>query len=289
MKQTLGLHVTADGVYAVEIVAADNTYHLATAGEWPGTPDTPGKEFSARLTTFVQTNNVQAREAAVAVDTSLALLHQFPLGRHADRRERETRAQWEIRQLYPEAETGDFITDMVELERNSPGGWTRFLLVGVRRTLVHMLRTALAENGIRLRIVDVDVFGAEYLWRRLDRTPDRKVVLLGLHRGIVDVSEADAHAFLGFSRRACPSPDACTDILREIVEAAHPPERVYVYGSMVTREVFERLGIVSDKAKTELLDPFRLPGMGRTNIALYHIHQLAAQFAPACGMALRED
>jgi hypothetical protein len=288
MKHTLGLHVTADGVYAVELVAADNTYHLAAAGEWPETPEGLGGEFGARLSAFVKTNNVQAREAAVAVDTSLALLHQFPLGRHADQRERKTRAQWEIHQLYPEAGDDDFITDMVELERDSSGGWTRFLLVGVRRALVRMLRTALTENGIRLRVVDVDVFGAEYLWRQLDRAPDRKVVLLGLHRGIVDISEADAHAYLGFSRRPCPSSDACTEILHDIVTTAHPPERVFVYGSMVTREVMDRLRGATDRIITEVLDPFRLPGMGRTNIALYHIHQMAAQFAPACGVAMRE-
>jgi Tfp pilus assembly PilM family ATPase len=287
---TIGLCLTETETQAVELSLEDVAVpSILAIGEWRGgLQDSPG-DIVRHLLAFVQANTVGATRVAVTLDTSALFAHVLPVPPGQDETLMRKHAQWDLAQLFPEASSNEFITDVHLLGTPHPPHAQRLLSVSIKRSLARALEEALAGEGFSLHVLDGDHFSAEHFLLSRHPLGDAGLgFLFGLKQNRIDVSILHDGTLVDYLARDGFSAELCDAAITECVLEHGEPRRIFLYGPHATPATIEALQ-ANGQAGLTVLNPFSGMRVLPDTPLVTHFLAEPNRFVPAVGAALREE
>jgi len=287
MESLFGLSISAESVEAVELLYDDPSLTLTAIGEWKRSAGTDLASLGERLVSFIHANGVSARRVTVGLDTSLLIVHTFPVDPGLSREEWQQHAQWELSQLVPSLPQSEYITDVFPLEQKGSPLSQSVLSVSLRREDIRALRQAIKEAGLVLAGVDGAHFCAETMFlERCLEPPEGRALLVCVKKQRIEWSLLEQSTLMHYASRRAESPDAIVEELLAALEAQRPVHRMVLYGPHVTRELQEHMQRATP-VPVQVLDPFQALSVPSDLPLVQHFAATSYRFAAAVGAALR--
>ena len=287
MESLFGLSISAETVEAVELLYDDPSLTLTAIGEWKRSAGTDLASLAERLVSFIHANGVSAKRVTVGLDTSLLIVHTFPVDNGLSREEWQQHAQWELSQLVPTLPQSEYITDVFPLEQKAAPSTQEVLSISLRREDIRALRQSIREAGLELQGVDGAHFCAEtmFLERSLE-PPEGRALLVAVKKQRVEWSLLERSALVHYASRRAETADTIVEELLAALQTQQPVHRVVLYGPHVTREIQEHIQRATP-VPVHVLDPFQALSVPADLPLVQHFAATSFRFASAVGAALR--
>lgn len=293
---TIGIALTERGVQAVEIERNGPTTTLLAIDEWENTvslresSDPGGTErFVEYLAAFMKVNQIRARRASVALDTSLLFLSMLPMEEGLTRTEITEQIAWELSQYFPDAPPKEFISDIHAVTRPEAEHWREVLSVSVRRSHASWVQKTLAQVGLELHILDVDHFAADTAMRLNYPDAYRKyVALAGVKENRVDISLIRNGSLESYSHTIVRSNKEIVDRIARLSQEAKGVFSITTYGPYLDRDLLTQIRRGS-RLLVEAMNPLRHVNVSDSLRIADHLSMPSYRFAAAVGAALRRD
>ncbi|HLX12153.1 MAG TPA: hypothetical protein VKS81_05015 [Bacteroidota bacterium] len=167
----------------------------------------------------------------VAVDSSLAFLHSFPIDTSLTQVEQNEQVQWELSNYLSPYRPSDHITDLRLFRLNAREQTAETLAISIGRTMLFRLQSALAERKLELQKVAVTQLAAESALLAIH--PELKAkscAIIGIGEELIEFEilvNARMSAFRQFPvSLGSEAVEAVTSLLRE-----HAIPEVYLHGT----------------------------------------------------------
>ncbi len=293
---TIGIALSDRGVQAVELARNGPATTLLAIDEWENTISFDdgerglGREkFLDYMTAFIKVNQVKARRASVAMDTSLLFISMLPMEEGLTRNEIAEHITWELSQYFPDLPPKEFISDIHTATRPDSEHWREVLSVSVRRSHAAAIQKMLGELGLELHILDVDHFAADTALRLNYPDSYRKyIALVGVKENRLDISmirngsmESYAYAVVGSNREI-------VERVARLSEEARGVHAITTYGPYLDRDLLLQIRR-SSRLLVEAMNPLRHIQVSDTLRIADHLSMPSYRFAAAVGAALRRD
>jgi Tfp pilus assembly PilM family ATPase len=293
---TIGLALTDRGVQAVEIERNGPVTTLLAIDEWENTlslhdsDNISGTEqFVEYLSAFLKVNQIRARRASVALDSSLLFLSMLPMEEGLTRAEITEQIVWELQQYFPQASPKEFISDIHSITHPEAEHWREVLSVSVRRNHAIWVQKALAAAGLELHILDVDHFAADTALRLNYPDAYRKyVALAGVKENRVDISLIRNGSMESYSYTTVHSNKEIVDRIARLSHEAKGIFSITTYGPYLDRDLLTQIRRGS-RLLVEAMNPLRHVNVSDSLRIADHLSMPSYRFAAAVGAALRRD
>ncbi len=287
MDSLFGLSITAESVEAVELVRRGSALELTAIGEWKRPPATDLAQVGDRLASFVKANAIGARQVSVGLDTSLFIIHTFPVDAGLTQPDWQRHARWELSQLIPSLPEDEHITDVFGLAPHTMSSTQNILSISIRRNDVRSLRDGIRAAGLELHGVDGAHFCAETMFvERSLPPPDGRVLFVGVKKQRIEWSLLDHAKLLQYGSRWAEGPEAIEAELRSPLNSQHQITRIVLHGPLVTQHIQEHLQKAT-ALPVQILDPFETLLVPQELPLAQHFGATSFRFAAAVGAALR--
>ena len=297
LKETiLGIALSDSGTQAAVIEHEGPQHNLLAIDEWSNTLPLNGgnngaglNQFVGHVADFLRENQVHAEKASVALDTSQLFINTIPLEGGISRLERNDHVQWELSQYFPEAQEGEFITDVQPITDNRIEKWIKALSVSVRKPDANAVRKAVGLLGLDLHVVDVDHFGADTALRI--NYPDierRYMALVGIKERRLDVSVIKSGVLESYSYSCVSSNSEILEHIETLSRETPGLFSITVYGTYLDLDLLAQIRRRSSLL-VEALNPLRHVRVAGSLRLADHLTVPSFRFAAAVGVALRRD
>lgn len=292
----IGLSIGTRSIQAVEISRGAAASSLLAIDDWENTLVNGGEEppdgierFHEFFSAFLKVNRIQARRAAVALDTAFLFLHTFPFDPTAQRKELQEHFAWELRQFLPDTDPRELITDIHRMSADPAEPQATFIGVSVRRKHIQLVQRALTRAGLEITIVDADHFSADTALRiNYPDTYKRHMALVGIKESRIDISIIRNGNLESY---ACCAVKSNTDIVEQVARLARESHGILAmtaYGPYLDRDLLVQIRRASPLL-VEALNPLRHVQVADTLRLADHLTVPSYRFASAVGVALRHD
>jgi Tfp pilus assembly PilM family ATPase len=293
---TIGIALSDRGVQAVELARSGPTTTLLAIDEWENTfafdegeKGRGQQKFLDYMTAFIKVNQVKARRASVAMDTSLLFISMLPMEEGLTRNEITEQITWELSQYFPELPPKEFISDIHPATHPESEHWREVLSVSVRRSHAAAIQKMLAQLGLELHILDVDHFAADTALRLNYPDAYRKyIALVGVKENRLDISMIRNGSMESYTYAVVESNKEIVDRMTRLSQEAKGVHAITTYGPYLDRDLLTQIRR-SSKLLVEAMNPLRHIQVSDSLRIADHLSMPSYRFAAAVGAALRRD
>jgi Tfp pilus assembly PilM family ATPase len=305
-ENILGLAIGERSIQAVEVTRTGSASTVTAIDDWENTLLGTGKEeridgarqFTDTLGSFLKANRVKAFTASVALDTSFMILHTFPCEDGTDRADLLKAFAWEMKQLRPEDDPKQFITDvhMIRVPARTDAGEeaptearTACMGVAVRRSDVRTLSQILTSFGLKIGFIDADQFSADGSLRL--NYPDsyrRHLALVGIKEHRVDISILRDGSLEDYRYSLVTSDAEIATVVGRVARESPGIQSIVTWGPYLDRDLLVRIRRASPML-VEAMNPLRHVQVSDALRIAEHLSMPSYRFAASVGVALRQD
>lgn len=194
-------------------------------------------------------------KVSVALNSTSAFLHLFPLDATLSQSEQNEHIHWELSNFIKDYNTKDYINDLHVLRAHAREQIAEVLVVSAKRSLIFNIQESLATKGIELHIADTNYFGVECsLLNAIPETKAKTIGLVHLTSNSYDVGIISNARLIQYRFGIAPSPEVIAGRLKEITNESSITE-IFCCGSAGSVEFVETLGNITG-INTLLFNPF---------------------------------
>jgi Tfp pilus assembly PilM family ATPase len=305
-ENILGLAIGERSVQAAEIARTGASAAVTAIDDWENTLLGTGeqeringqRQFTEYLGAFLKVNRVKAFSASIALDTSFLFLHSFPCDEGASRADIQDDFLWEMKQLRPETDPKQFITDVHKIQTPPPPGSpadtpptqnTTCLGVAVPRAEIKVLSQILTGFGLKINVIDADHFSADIALRvNYPDTQRRNIALVGVKEHRVDVSILREGNLESYRYHVVRSNQDIAEEIGRIARETRGVQSIVTYGPFLDRDLLVLIRRASPLL-VEAMNPLRHVQVSDALRIAEHLSMPSYRFAAAVGVALRKD
>ncbi|MDH4071014.1 MAG: hypothetical protein OEV30_11405 [Ignavibacteria bacterium] len=292
----LGLAFATTRVQAVLLRHDGPTPTLLALDEWTNTIPFGTREhesgvrtFTDHLKSFITKAGVQPDSASAALGSEQTFILTLPFEEGISRLERNDHVRWEIGQYFPDANPGDFVTDVQPITNNKIDKWVKSISVSIRKQDADLIKEVIGELGLGLKVIDVDHFSADTALRY--NYPDiakKYMALVGIKENRVDVSILRNGVLESYSYHAVTSNQEISTCISSLPEYHRGLYSLSAYGPFLDTDLLGRIRRESSLL-VEALNPLRHIDVADSLRLEETVSLPSYRFATAVGVALRRD
>ncbi len=224
------------------------------------------------------------KKVSIAIDSTSAFLHLFPLDETLNQSEQNEHIHWELSNFIKDYNSKDYINDPHILKTHAREQVADVLVVSAKRSLISDVQEALRNKGIELHIIDTNYFGAECsLLNAIPEIKTKTIGLVHLTSNSYDVGIISNARLIQYSFGIAASPEVIAERLQNITNESSITQ-IFCCGSAGSVEFVENLGNITG-IHTLFFNPF---GKIKTSRCKDYTNILGSEhrFAASTGIAL---
>ncbi len=251
--------------------------------------------ISGDIQKYLSKRNLGYKNVSLAIGTSQAFLITLPLDLSEGKHSINSKIYWELSNYFPD-NYNDFIVNTYRLSSVMPSGDTgEFLIIAVLKNSLEFVKRVFKLCGIELKLVDIDHFAAEHVFRNSypAEVENEDVLIAGIKKGRIDygVISGRKYSFYTYSKYYSVS-ELNLSLVRKVNSLLGDRlsrlniRKIILYGDTVGEDTVESLKRIPG-IKPVVINPFENINSSSVFLKNEELRKISYTFAPSCGVALR--
>jgi Tfp pilus assembly PilM family ATPase len=234
-------------------------------------------------------------DISVAISTAQSFLIILPLDSSEGKSSLNSKIYWELSNYFPD-NYNDFIVNTYRLNSFLPSSSTdEYLVMAIQKNTLEFLKRIFKLSNISVKLIDIDHFSAENALRKNNphMLQGKNILLVGLKKNRFDFGfiQNKKYTFFAFARNDSPSAYnlTLTRKLKSFLNTGRGKEgvdAVYLYGDDIGVDTIGSLRKING-FKVETMNPFENIHASTEYLQDEKLRKVQYNFAPSCGVALR--
>lgn len=234
-------------------------------------------------------------DISVSISTSQSFLIILPLDSSEGKSSLNSKIYWELSNYFPD-NYNDFIVNTYRLNSFLPSSRTdEYLIMAIQKNTLEFLKRIFKLSNISVKLIDIDHFSAENALRKnnLHVLQGKNILLVGLKKNRFDLGfiQNKKYTFFTFAKNLSPSAYnlTLTQKLKSFLNSGRGRggvDTVYLYGEDIGEDTIGSLKKING-FKVEAMNPFENIHASTEYLQDENLRKVQYNFAPSCGVALR--
>jgi len=308
LTKSLGISLSSNKIKFTELTFESRITHLTFAGIVDVDFDFEDELWKYKSNQKVLTNlsgeiqkilhqrGTYFSDISVTISTAQAFLLTLPLDSSEGKTSLNSKIYWELSNYFPD-NYNDFIVNTYRLNSFLPSSQTdQYIITAVPKNSLEFLKRIFKLSNVVVKLIDIDHFSAENALRKNypHEIQAKNILLLGLKTNRFDLGLIQSGKYKYFTFALNQSPSGYNlSLTRKIKsfltsrQGREGVDTIFLYGDNVQEDTIQALKSLDGSFTVQTINPFQNLHASSEYLQDEKLRKTQYNFAPSCGVALR--